>query len=94
MAVYAVTWNLNKERSNYDQARRDFLSKLEQYDYIKDADLESVRWISTASSASQVTADLKTKLDNNDGLFVSKIISGESAGWLSKAVWAWIGERL
>lgn len=30
MAVYVVTWNLNKERSNYDAARRQFIQHLER----------------------------------------------------------------
>lgn len=44
MAVYMVTWNLNNERSNYDQARRAFITHLERYDNCQDGGLESVRW--------------------------------------------------
>ena len=94
MAVYVVTWNLNKERSNYDQARREFVSHLERYEYIKDSGLESVRWISTTSSAADLSTDLRTKMDNNDRLFVSRLSKGGQAGWLSKDVWDWINARL
>jgi hypothetical protein len=29
MAVYVVTWNLNKEKANYNEARSAFLMELE-----------------------------------------------------------------
>lgn len=94
MAVFVVTWNLNKERSNYDQARKDFLAHLEKYENKKDAGLETVRWISTTSSADQIDSRLREKLDANDRLFVSKLNKGEHQGWLSKDVWDWINSRL
>lgn len=94
MSVYVITWNLNKERQNYDTARRAFIQHLERYDNTKDSGLESVRWISTSSTAEQVQNDLQTKLDANDRLFVSKLTSGNHQGWLSKQVWEWINARL
>ncbi|MEB6535922.1 hypothetical protein MXM51_15430 [Pantoea stewartii] len=94
MSVYVITWNLNKERQNYDTARRAFIQHLERYDNTKDSGLESVRWISTSSTAEQVHHDLQTKLDANDRLFVSKLTSGNHQGWLSKQVWEWISARL
>jgi len=94
MSVYVVTWNLNKERQNYDTARRTFIQHLERYDNTKDSGLESVRWISTSSTAEQLQNDLRTKLDDNDRLFVSKLTSGNHQGWLSKQVWDWINARL
>ncbi len=36
MAVYVVTWNLNKERSNYDAARRQFIQHLERHPNVQD----------------------------------------------------------
>ncbi|WP_312545728.1 hypothetical protein [Pantoea eucalypti] len=94
MSVYVITWNLNKERQNYDTARRAFIQHLERYDNTKDSGLESVRWISTTSTAEQVQNDLQAKLDGNDRLFVSKLTSGNHQGWLSKQVWEWINARL
>lgn len=94
MAVYVVTWNLNQERSNYAQARQVFVQHLERFENVKDSGLETVRWISTSSTASQIDADLRQKLDNNDRLFVSKLNSGEHQGWLNKATWEWINARL
>lgn len=94
MSVYVITWNLNNERQNYDSARRSFIQHLERYENTKDSALESVRWISTSSTAEQVLKDLLTKLDGNDRLFISKLTSGNHQGWLSKQVWDWINARL
>lgn len=95
MAVYIVTWNINLERANYAQARDAFVAHLEStYQFKKDSGLETVRFIQTQSSASQVDAHLRQKLDANDRLFVSKLNNGEHQGWLNKEVWEWINARL
>ncbi len=94
MAVYVVTWNLNKERSNYDAARRALLQHLERYDHTTDAGLESVRWISTTYTANQVLEDLRSKLDANDRIFLSQVAGGNHQGWLSQKVWDWINARI
>ncbi|MEQ9877141.1 hypothetical protein ABRP92_04015 [Pectobacterium aroidearum] len=94
MSVYVITWNLNKERQNYDSARRAFIQHLERYDNIHDNGLESVRWINASATADQVYNDLKTKIDNNDRLFISQISVGKHQGWLSQQVWDWINSRL
>ncbi|MBR7522961.1 MULTISPECIES: hypothetical protein [Pseudomonas] len=93
MSVYMVTWNLNKE-SNYTQARKAFIDHLERYQNCKDAGLESVRWISADITADQLSQDLRTKLDDNDSIFVSKLTAGNHQGWLNKATWDWINARL
>lgn len=94
MAVYVVTWNLNKERNNYSNARDEFIKQLERYDNKGDPGLESVRFISTANTAYQIDEFLRQKLDKNDRLFVSKLNNGEHQGWLSKDTWEWINARL
>ncbi|PPU76337.1 hypothetical protein ACCQ13_06285 [Xanthomonas sp. NCPPB 1638] len=94
MAVYVVTWNLNKERSNYDAARRQFIQHLERYANTQDSGLESVRWMQSTGTAQQLSDDLRQKLDNNDRLFVSKLSVDQYAGWLAKDVWDWIRPRL
>jgi len=73
MSVFVVTWNLNKEKSNYNNARTEFIQQLERYDNKQDSGLESVRFISTGSTADQVDAFLRRKLDTNDRLFVSQL---------------------
>ncbi|MBK4998882.1 hypothetical protein IAE37_001158 [Pseudomonas sp. S31] len=94
MAVFMVTWNLNKERSNYAQARTAFIQHLERYQNVKDPGLESVRWISLNATAEQVCTDLRAKIDANDRIFVTQITAGTHQGWLEKAVWDWINARL
>jgi hypothetical protein len=94
MTVFVVTWDLNHEKPNYAQARAAFIQHLERYHNIKDEGLDSVRFIATDSSADQVSADLRQKLDDNDRLFVSRLRPGEHQGWLAKAVWEWIDARL
>jgi hypothetical protein len=89
-----VTWNINKERANYNQARDAFLKELETYENKKDNGLETVRFISTGSSAQAVSDKLQKKLDGNDRLFVSRVNSGQHQGWLNKDVWDWINARL
>ncbi|OYU14922.1 MAG: hypothetical protein CFE37_08560 [Alphaproteobacteria bacterium PA4] len=93
MAIYVVTWNLNKEGAPYTIARANFLKHLAKYDNTEDPRLETVRWISTNDSAQQVSDYLRQKLDDNDRLFVSKVFPGNRAGWLAKSVWTWIESR-
>jgi len=94
MAVYLVTWDLNKEKDNYARAREEFLSHLERYENTKDSGLDSVRFISTSWTANQISDDLRTKLDDNDRIIVTKMVNGAHQGWLSKSVWDWINARL
>lgn len=94
MSVFVVTWNLNKERSNYSAARTAFIAQLENYKNKSDSGLESVRFIETTHSADQVDSFLRQKMDQNDRLLVSKMNHGQHQGWLSKEVWEWINARL
>jgi hypothetical protein len=92
MAVYVVTWNLNRE-TNYAAARAAFIKHLEAYANINDPNLESVRFISTNETPSQVSEYLRQKLDKNDRLFVSRVRKNERAGWLAQPVWDWLNAR-
>jgi len=94
MTVYVVTWNLNNEKSNYAAARAAFIKQLETYDNKADPGLESVRFIDTSQTASQVSDFLRKKMDDNDKLLVSKMNKGYHQGWLAKSVWEWINARL
>jgi len=94
MAVYLVTWDLNKEKPNYAEARKQFLAHLERHENTKDPGLDSVRFVSTNLSAEQVSDDLRKKLDDNDRIVVTKLVSGNHQGWLNKTVWDWINARL
>jgi hypothetical protein len=94
MAVYLITWDLNKERYNYADAREQFLSHLSRHENTKDPGLDSVRFVSSNWTANQLSDDLRTKLDDNDRLCVTRLVSGGHQGWLSQAVWDWINARL
>lgn len=94
MAVYLVTWDLNKERHNYEAARRLLIDRLDEYENIKDPGLDSVRFISTTWTADQVSNDLRSKLDTDDRIIVVQLINGNHQGWLSQNVWNWISDRL
>jgi len=94
MAVYVVTWNLNKEKSNYNTARTAFIQQLEKYSNKADSGLESVRFIETTQTASEVSDFLIKKMDNNDRLLITKLVNGNHQGWLSTDVWEWINARI
>jgi len=94
MPVFLVTWDLNREKPNYNQARDRLIQHLSRYQHIKDPGLDSVWFVSSTSSADQIDADVRTQMDNNDRLFVTKIVSGQHQGWLAKNVWEWINARI
>jgi hypothetical protein len=94
MAVFLVTWELNREKPNYAQARATFLATLEQFEYTKDQGLDSVAFVASTSTADGVSDTLRKRLDDNDRLVVTKLVSGSHQGWLSKTTWDWINARL
>lgn len=94
MAVFVVTWNLNQEKSNYANARAAFFKHLERYPNIGESGLDTVRWIQSNLTAQQISDDLRTKMDTNDRIFVSKLATGGYAGWLNKATWQWIEPKV
>lgn len=93
MAVFVVTWNLNKERQNYPKARAEFIAQFEHIEHIKDPGLESVIFISINNSADKIATYLRQKMDNNDRLLVTKLNRGECEGFLSGNVVDWINSR-
>lgn len=94
MAVFLVTWDLNQEKPNYSQARTTFINHLQRYPHIKDPGLDSVWFIQASTNADSLSADLRTKLDDNDKIIVAQLHAGTHQGWLQKAVWDWINPKL
>lgn len=94
MAVYLVTWDLNREKQNYAQARATLIARLRQYDHTQDPGLDSVWFLNSPGTANEVEADIRLRLDNNDRLFVTRLVQGQCAGWLATSVWEWINARL
>ncbi len=94
MAVYLVTWDLNKQKPNYDKARQNLIDHLSRYEHIKDQGLDSVWFINSNSTPDQIDADIRTRMDTNDRLFVTRLVKGGHQGWLGKNIWDWINARL
>lgn len=94
MAVYLVTWDLNRERHNYAQARQNLIEHLSRYEHIKDPGLDSVWFISSTATANAVVSDIRSHMDTNDRLVVTKLVDGQHQGWLSPDVWKWINTRV
>jgi hypothetical protein len=94
MSVFLVTWDLNKQKANYNQARQLLIQKLSEYSHTKDPGLDSVWFIQSSSSADTISADLRTRMDDNDKLIVTKLASGQHQGWLARDVWDWINARI
>ena len=94
MSVFLVTWNLNKERSNYDEARRQLLAHLGRYPNIHDPKLETVWFLEAASTGHDLAEDIRTKLDSNDRLFVTQLHRGHYGAWIGKNVLEWIEAKL
>ena len=94
MSVYVVSWNLNKEGAAYSTARTTFFNQLQKFEYSYSASLETTAFVSTTSEVNQVYDFLRTAVDDNDRLFVSKLHSGCHKGWLDKSQWEWINARV
>lgn len=94
MAVYLITWDLNKQKPNYNQARQYLVEHLTQYEHIKDPGLDSVWFINSTASADTLDAEIRKRLDTNDRLIVTKLVRGQHQGWLAQNTWNWINARL
>ena len=94
MAVYVVTWSLNKKRDNDSSARAEFLEQFERYETKSDSGLETTRFVSTAEHADAIVRHLQRNIDEGDRLIVSQLHRGEYQGWLKQEVWDWISARL
>lgn len=95
MAVYLVTWNLNREKSNYARARAPLVTLLDEFESHTDPGLDSVRFLSTSWDATQISDYLREHLDSDDRLFVTMVPAGTAQrnGWLKKPTWDWIKAR-
>jgi hypothetical protein len=94
MAVFLVTWDLNKQKTNYNQARQNLIDHLSRYPYIKDPGLDWVCFIQSSSTADAFSAYIRTRMDNNDRVVVTKMEDGGHQGWLGQDVWNWINPRV
>ncbi|HEV7344280.1 MAG TPA: hypothetical protein VGN60_01420 [Devosia sp.] len=94
MAVYLVTWDLNRAQPDYNSARQRLVDHLSRYEHVRDSGLDSVWFISSAATADSLDAAIRKHMDNNDRLIVTKLVSGQHQGWLDPEVWKWIYARV
>jgi hypothetical protein len=93
MALHILTWNLNKEGSNYSHKRTEFLRVLDEYDHAREADLDTVAFLNSTSSDDQIRKHFQSVLDKNDTIFISTFDSDKRSGWLASNVIDWIESR-
>ena len=89
MSVYLVTYDLRAPGRNYD----DLYDALKKYTHCHG--LESVWFIDSRNSATNIRDHLKKSIDSNDGLFVGKLtrawagFSIECGEWLKDTSRTW-----
>ena len=94
MGVYLITWKLNPEKPDHDEAMAALVERVEEYQYIHVEEFERVYFISTPLKAGQVNADLHRGLESDDMIIVAQVLEGSYCGWLPQAMWDWVEERL
>ena len=83
MAVYSVSYDLNKEGQNY----KDLIAEIKSFNgYCKVMD--SYWFVSSNNDAQIVYSKLAKHIDKNDRLLVMQTSSNRQ-GWLDKDVWEW-----
>jgi hypothetical protein len=94
MGVYLVTWQLNPEKPDHDEASAALVARLEEYQYITVEEFERVYFVSTPLAAGQINADLHKWLESGDMIVVAQVMEGSYCGYMPQQVWDWIEERL
>ncbi|QND70011.1 hypothetical protein [Tardiphaga robiniae] len=85
---------MDKQRTNYAQARQNLIEYLSRYSHIKDPGLDSVWFIQSSITVDALDAEIRSRLGGHDRLIVTKLESGQHQGWLDPATWAWINPKL
>lgn len=88
MTVYCVSYDLNKAGQNYNPLYEELKSSPGYWHY-----LDSTWLISTSETAEQLSARIRTNIDDNDNLLVIKVVR-DYAGWLPSKAWEWINQHV
>lgn len=88
MAVYCVSYDLNKAGQDYNGLYEE-LKKSPGYWH----HLDSTWLISTNETATQLFQRLKPCIDDNDTMLVIKV-TNEYSGWLPQDAWDWLKKHL
>ncbi|WHX46293.1 hypothetical protein MKY83_07035 [Bacillus sp. FSL M8-0266] len=89
MAVYLVTYDLNKSGQNYEDLYKTLKQQFIAYNHI----MESCWLVETNNTAQGVYELLKDALDSNDRILVT-LITDDRQGLLDKDAWQWIRDRV
>jgi len=87
MTVYLITYDLKSPGQDY--------SKL--YEKIKSLGdtnhpLESVWFVDTPKRADEIKAIVRSAMDTNDNVFITRVTSGYS-GYANKSLWTWLTSK-
>ena len=87
MAIYSVSYDLNKEGQNY----KDLIAEIKSFNgYCKVMD--SYWFVCSKDTATTLANRLKKHMDKNDTLLVMEV-STNRHGWLNKKIWNWLKQR-
>lgn len=89
MAIYSVSYDLNTPGKKYEELY-DKLRSFNGYNHIMD----STWLVCSDQSASDVFDIIKSVIDKNDNVFISKVNPNEYSGWLSQKKWDWIKRNI
>ncbi len=84
--VLMITYDLNKVK-DYQKLYRAIEALGETK---RDADLDSVWFVSTSYTSVQASEHIRGATDSDDTHFVCRIRSEERAGWMNKGVCEWL----
>lgn len=87
--VLMITYDLNKVKDY----KKLYAAIGDLGETKRDSNLDSVWFISTASTPSQASEYIRKATDSDDTHFICRIRSGERNGWMSKEVWDWINSQ-
>ncbi|MFD2046029.1 hypothetical protein ACFSTA_12435 [Ornithinibacillus salinisoli] len=87
MAVYLITYDLNSPGQDYTKVYDEIKSFGSWAHY-----MESVWFVDTSYSATTMRDRLKSKIDSNDTVLISKVT--EYSGWAPQKMWDWLNSRV
>jgi hypothetical protein len=88
MAVYNVSYDLNKAGKNYEGLIEELKKSSGWWHYLR-----STWLISTRETPTQLYNRLQPYLDNDDHILIIEVCNN-SNGWLPKKAWEWINSNV
>lgn len=88
MKIYLISYDLHTSGQNYTLLY-DAIKAYEDWQH----PMESLWAIYTNEDANTIYDKLRSKIDNNDSIFVVQMSSSDRQGWLPKSFWQWINEK-